>query len=89
MTILFKIMSFGAKNVRVRHSSSLNGFHVKFTIPDEKEGISRLVFDDQRRFSADLVGRDESSRNVLWDRKLYRKGSHTIELRAGQWVKAD
>lgn len=71
----------------MRDSASGNGFHIKYRISESKSDIIRLVFDDQRRFMADFAEKDDSTRNVLWDVKKYRKGSHSIECKAGSWFR--
>lgn len=82
--IIEKLIRSGATSVEIRLSSSMNGYHVVF---QSKDDIDRLVFDDQRRYSADLLDRRPESRNVLFREKSYKKGNGEIRLTAGEWVK--
>jgi len=51
--------------------SSYKGYHIKLYCSKDCF-LCRLVFDDQRRFIADITNRFPFEQNILWDRKIPR-----------------
>ena len=72
------------ESVRVRHSSSLCGFHVEVECGREGCDLCSLCLDSPARVDIDLRY-PEWTRGVLWDSKVYRKGGHAVRLEAGEW----
>ena len=70
--------------VSVRDSPGGNGFHVEVKCSREGCDLCRLVFDSPIRFERDL-DRPPRSRDVLWDRKAYRKGGGRMIGVADEW----
>jgi len=72
------------KELWIRYSASMNGYHVLIRCSKPDCDLCRLVFDSPIRYGADLK-RPLHRRNVLWDRKSYYKAGNCITLEAGAW----
>lgn len=59
-------------------SASLNGWHFRIVCKKDCD-LCRLVFDDAERYSRDLR-RPLRTRDVLWNKKVYRKAGQQITL---------
>ena len=75
--------------IRLRRSSSGNGYHVAVDC-DGPSGclVCRLVFDSPKRLDLD-VNEPEWAQDVLWSRKTYVKGEHKMVGEAGEWENAN
>ena len=73
------------QSVQMRVSASGNGYHVDMECsgPDDCYNC-RLVFDSPVRLELDLL-RPGWTREVLWDRKVYRKGGGVMVGESGIW----
>ena len=69
-----------------RISSSLNGYHIKIFCKKFNCDLCRLVFDDQTRYTTDLINREWYERNVLFNIKSYHKAGKTIILTPTRWI---
>ena len=68
-----------------RFSSSGNGQHIRVECTGDPECYDcRLCFDSPGRFELDLE-RPEWTREVLWDRKVYRKRGGALIGESGPW----
>ena len=72
-------------SVKVRDSASGNGFHVVVSCDRCGCDVCRFVFDSAVRVDADM-SRPVWTRDVLWDKKFYRKGGGCVEGLVGPWV---
>ena len=73
------------KRIDSRVSASGNGYHV--SVSCEGDGscyVCRMVFDDPYRLELDLL-RPVWTREVLWSRKVYRKGGGVLVGEAETW----
>jgi len=71
--------------VKFRDSASGNGFHVEVSCDRVGCDLCRYVFDSAVRVDADM-SRPVWTRDVLWDKKYYRKGGGCVEGLVGPWV---
>jgi len=75
------------QSVSCRVSASGNGYHVQVTCGGDSDCyLCRLVFDSPLRLELDLL-RPGWTREVLWDRKVYRKGGDVMVGESGPWDK--
>ena len=73
------------QSVSSRVSASGNGYHVQIVcFGDIDCYLCRLAFDSPGRLELDLL-RPGWTREVLWDRKVYRKGGGVMVGESGLW----